>query len=181
MGQRNSFGKLEKILNSITEPKKALLLITVISFFLRILPMRFRYLLGYDPYFHLAYIRYALSHGWVNFFSYARGPWGFQIRLFHPLGLWMTPAYLYKVLKFLGLSLYNTFRLTPVIFGVLTIILVYLSLLELYGRRKAFFGALLLAVSFGHIFRSMAGYYRGDNYMVFWLSLIHISEPTRPY
>ncbi|WP_297495286.1 STT3 domain-containing protein [Thermococcus sp.] len=153
------------------EPKFALSTIVSIALVIRLLPMRFKYLLGYDPYFHLAYIKYALSHGWVNFFPYALGPWGIQIKLFHPLGLWMTPAFIYKLLHPFGLSLYNAFRLTPVIFGVLTVVFIYLAVLRLYGKKEAFLSAFLLAVSFGHVFRSMAGYYRGDNYMLFWYSV----------
>ena len=155
----------------LIEPKFAVPIIAVVALILRLLPMRFKYLLGYDPFFHLAYIRYALTHGWVNFFPYALGPWGYQVHNFHPLGLWMTPAFIYKLLHPFGVSLYNAFRITPVIFGVLTVVLVYISVLKLYGEREAFLSAFLLAVSFGHVFRSMAGYYRGDNYMLFWYSV----------
>jgi len=162
---------VEKIAELVAKPQIALPLITILAFIIRLLPMRFKYLLGYDPFFHLAYIRYALTHGWVNFFPYALGPWGVSIKLFHPLGLWMTPAFVYKLLNPFGLSLFNAFRITPVMFGVLTVILVYLAILKLYGKEKALFSAFLLAVSFGHVFRSMAGYYRGDNYMLFWYSV----------
>ncbi|WP_367884747.1 hypothetical protein [Thermococcus sp. JCM 11816] len=93
------------------------------------------------------------------------------MRTFHPLGLWATPAYVYKLLKIFGLSLYNAFRITPVIFGILTIAVFYWALLKLYDEKRAFFASLFLAVSFGHVFRSMAGYYRGDNYMLFWYSI----------
>ncbi|NJE49408.1 STT3 domain-containing protein [Thermococcus sp. 9N3] len=156
----------------LIEPKFAVPIIAVVALILRLLPMHFKYLLGYDPFFHLAYIRYALEKGeWVNFFPYAFGPWGMQIKLTQPLGLWMTPAFIYKLLHPFGVSLYNAFRITPVIFGVLTIIFIYLAVLKLYGKREAFLSAFLLAVSFGHVFRSMAGYYRGDNYMLFWYSL----------
>jgi len=52
---------------------------------------RFKYLLGYDPYFHLAYIEEVNKVGkWINFLTFAGGPWGYQVKLFHPLGLWMT-------------------------------------------------------------------------------------------
>ncbi|WP_258083263.1 STT3 domain-containing protein [Thermococcus thermotolerans] len=155
----------------ILTPKYAAVILTVLASAIRLLPMRFKYLLGYDPYFHLAYIRYALEKGeWVNFFPYATGPWGSQIHNSHPLGLWMTPAYVYKLLSVFGVSLYDAFRITPVIFGVLTVLFTYLAVLRLYGRREAFLSAFFLAVLFGHIFRSMAGYYRGDNYMLFWYS-----------
>lgn len=168
---RDGKGKVHDFLRRPIEPRIALPLITVIALVIRLLPMRFKYLLGYDPYFHLAYIKYALTHGWVNFFPYAAGPWGAQIKLFHPLGLWMAPAYVHKFLSLFGVSLFNAFRITPVIFGVLTIVFTYLSILRLYGKKEAYISAFLLAVSFGHVFRSMAGYYRGDNYMLFWYSV----------
>ncbi len=163
--------KASRLAESAVAPKYAVPLLLAIATAVRLLPLRFKYLLGYDPYFHLAYVRYGLSHGWVSFFPYALGPWGMQIRFSHPLGLWMTPAYVYKILSVLGISLYNSFRVTPVIFGVLTLLFLYLTVLRLYGRKEAFLSALFLAVMFGHVFRSMAGYYRGDNYMVFWYSL----------
>jgi len=139
---------------------------------LRLIPLRFRYLLGYDPYFHLAYIEEALKAGeWFNFFTLASGPWGFQIKTFHPLGLWMTPTYIYKLLSIFGISIQTAFKITPVIFGVLTIAFFYLAFLKFYDEKRAFFASLFLALSFGHIFRSMANYYRGDNYMLFWYSV----------
>ncbi|NJE62121.1 STT3 domain-containing protein [Thermococcus sp. 21S7] len=156
----------------LIDPRFAAVIIAVIALVLRLLPMRFKYLLGYDPYFHFTYVRYSLDRGeWVNFFTYAVGPWGMQIRHFHPLGLWMTPAYIYEFLSIFGVSLYNAFRVTPVIFGVLTVVFTYLAVLKLYGKEEAFLSAFFLAVLFGHVFRSMAGYYRGDNYMLFWYSV----------
>ncbi|MDI3475595.1 MAG: dolichyl-phosphooligosaccharide-protein glycotransferase [Thermococcaceae archaeon] len=156
----------------VLKPKFALPLVTGVALILRLLPLRLKYMLGYDPYFHLAYIEEALKAGeWFNFLTIAGGPWGFQVRTFHPLGLWMTPAYVYKVLKVFGISLYDAFRITPVIFGVLTVAFFYLALLKLYDEKRALFASLFLAVSFGHVFRSMANYYRGDNYMLFWYSI----------
>ncbi|ASJ11590.1 glycosyltransferase family 39 protein [Thermococcus thioreducens] len=164
--------RLAVVCGLILTPKYAAVILTVLASAIRLLPMRFKYLLGYDPYFHLAYIRYALEKGeWVNFFPYAIGPWGFQIHNFHPLGLWMTPAYVNKFLSVFGVSLYDAFRITPVIFGVLTVLFTYLAILRLYGKKEAFLSAFFLAVLFGHVFRSMAGYYRGDNYMLFWYSV----------
>ncbi|WP_287197741.1 oligosaccharyl transferase, STT3 subunit [Thermococcus sp.] len=148
------------------------MLIIIIATIIRLIPIRFRYLLGYDPYFHLAYIEEALKAGdWFNFFTLANGPWGFQVKTFHPLGLWMTPAYIYKILKIFGVSIQTAFKITPVIFGVLTIAFFYLALLKFYDEKRAFFASLFLALSFGHVFRSMVNYYRGDNYMLFWYSV----------
>ncbi|GEM_PF-683515 len=164
--------KFIKVYESMLTPRYAIIILTVLASAIRLLPTRFRYLLGYDPYFHLAYIQYALKKGeWMNFFPYASGPWGIQLHDFHPLGLWMTVAYVYKFFSIFGVSLYNAFRITPVIFGVFTVIFIYIAMLRLYGKREAFLSSFFLAVLFGHIFRSMAGYYRGDNYMIFWYSV----------
>ncbi|NJE05687.1 oligosaccharyl transferase, STT3 subunit [Thermococcus sp. M36] len=166
------FERFSRWKERVLEPRFALVLTAAVAGLIRLLPLRFKYLLGYDPYFHLAYIRYALEKGaWVNFFPYATGSWGYIISSFHPKGLWMTPAYVYKLLSPFGVSLYNAFRVTPVIFGVLTVVFIYLVALRLYGREEAFLSAFLLSVLFGHVFRSMAGYYRGDNYMLFSYSL----------
>ena len=162
---------LFKFYDVLLTPKYAVLFLVFIASAIRLIPMRFKYLLGYDPYFHLAYIKYALTHGWVNFFPYALGPWGYLISSSHPFGFWMAPFFIYRLLHPLGVSLYNTFRITPVIFGVLTVLFVYLAILRLYGRKEALASSFFMAISFAHIFRSMAGYYRGDNYMLFWYSV----------
>ncbi|WP_457751213.1 oligosaccharyl transferase, STT3 subunit [Thermococcus sp.] len=171
MNARTLKGEFFKLYEIMLRPKYGLLVIVILASAIRLLPMRFKYLLGYDSYFHLAYIRYVLTHGWVNFFPYALGPWGYQVSSSHPFGFWMTPYVFYCLFHPLGASLYNVFRVTPVIFGVLTVVFVYLTVLLLYGKREALSSAFFLAVSFAHVFRSMAGYYRGDNYMLFWYSV----------
>ncbi|WP_457754606.1 oligosaccharyl transferase, STT3 subunit [Thermococcus sp.] len=159
-----------KKLDKIFEPKVALPWITLIAAVFRVIPLRYKYLFGYDPYFHLAYIEESLKAGhWLNFLTIAGGPWGTKIS--HPLGLYLAPYYVYKFLLVFGVSLYDAFRITSVIFGVLTIIFFYLAMLNFYGKREAFFSAFFLSVMFGHISRSMANYYRGDNYMLFWYSV----------
>ncbi|RLF87667.1 oligosaccharyl transferase, STT3 subunit, partial [Thermococci archaeon] len=141
----------------------------VLALVVRLVPLRMKYMYGYDPYFHLKYILYCMEKGqWVNFFPYALGPWGMKVKLFHPLGLWATPAYLSKILP--G-SIDFAFKVTPVIFGVLTIVFFTYALSRVYGYKTAALFSLLFAFNFGHIMRSMANYYRGDNYMLFWYSV----------
>ncbi|WP_456398468.1 oligosaccharyl transferase, STT3 subunit, partial [Palaeococcus sp. (in: euryarchaeotes)] len=164
------FEKVIKLSEKFLEPRYALSFVVIIATIFRLIPLRYHYLFGYDPYFHLAYIEESLKAGeWMKFITFAGGPWGYFIS--HPLGLYMTPVYIYKLLSVFGVSLYNAFRITPVIFGVLTVAFFYLAMLNFYGEREAFFSSFLLAVMFGHAFRSMANYYRGDNYMLFWYSV----------
>ena len=147
-------------------------IIALTALLIRLIPYRLKYPIGYDPYFHLAYLEYISSHGWVNYFPYALGPRGILMNHFHPRGMWGTPYVIYHILKPLGTSVYGAFKLTPPIFGALTVVAIYYSVKKLYGWKTAAWTSIFLSLSFGHVFRSMANYYRGDNYALFWYSVV---------
>jgi len=50
-----------KRFEKVFEPKVALPLIVLIATVFRLIPLRYKYLFGYDPYFHLAYIEESLK------------------------------------------------------------------------------------------------------------------------
>lgn len=167
-------GQSEKTLQKTLSRLKSFvpLLIGMVAFAVRLIPYRLKYLIGYDPYFHLAYLEYVTEHGWVNYFPYALGPWGFLINHFHPKGLWGVPYLVYLLGKHFGLSITGAFKLTPPIFGALTVLTLYYTVKTLYSEKAALLSALILTFSFGHVFRSMSSYYRGDNYALFWYSFV---------
>ncbi len=148
------------------------LLIALIALVIRLIPYRLKYPIGYDPYFHLAYLEYITEHGWVDYFTHALGPWGFLINHFHPKGMWGTPYAVYTIGKVAGFSVYGAFKLTPPIFGALTVLALYYTVRRIHSEKAAVLSSLILALTFGHIFRSMANYYRGDNYALFWYSVV---------
>lgn len=158
-------GKLKQMFT----PRTSLFMLLLISLFYRVYPLfRFQYLFGFDPYVHLSVIR-EMMHGTLNgIYTLSNAPFGAKIT--EPMGLYYTPLYLYKIFRIFGVSLYDSFRVTPVIFGILTITLLYITLLHTYGKREALLSTLFLALSWGHIHRSMANYYRGDNYILFLFS-----------
>ncbi|AFL95064.1 putative oligosaccharyl transferase, STT3 subunit 2 [Thermococcus cleftensis] len=159
-------------LTGLMKTKYILPVLVITALILRLIPLRLKYFLGYDTYFHAAYVEYSATMGkWVNFFPYANAPWGMLIDQFHPKGFWITPFYLYKLLSPLGLSIDEAFRVTPAVVGTATVVLIYFAIKSLYGEREAGLSAIFLAISFGHIFRSMANYYRGDNYLLLWYAL----------
>ncbi|WP_246454629.1 oligosaccharyl transferase, STT3 subunit [Thermococcus camini] len=159
-------------LGSLIKTRYLLPGIILLALILRLIPMRFSYFLGYDTYFHATYVEYSAALGsWVNFFPYANAPWGMLIDQFHPKWFWMPPFYLYKLLSPLGVSIGEAFRVTPAIVGTVTIIFAYIAIKNLYSNTEAALSAVFMAISFGHIFRSMANYYRGDNYLLLWYSL----------
>ena len=173
---------LISILDMLLVTKYFIFVLMGISLTYRIITLRFKYFLGYDTYFHAAYVEYVIKTGkWINFFPYANAPWGMLINQFHPKGFWAIPVYLDKVLNPLGISSITIFKLTPVIVGVTTVLVVYVALINMYNKEVASISSMFLAISFGHIFRSMAGYYRGDNLILLWytISLLGISRALR--
>ncbi|NJE07001.1 oligosaccharyl transferase, STT3 subunit [Thermococcus sp. M39] len=153
------------------KPKYRLAIILSLGFFYRIYPFFIqKYLFGFDPYVHLSVIREILKETIQNnTYSLSNAPYGAKI--IEPLGLYYIPIAIYKFSSIFGASLYDSFRIIPVIFGVLTVLFLYLTVLNVYGKKEAFFSALFLALMWGHIHRSMANYYRGDNYVLFLFSI----------
>ena len=165
-------GEVLRRLKCVTKTRCFLPILILIALALRLIPLRFEYFLGYDTYFHATYVEYSARIGeWVNFFPYANAPWGMLIDQFHPKGFWMPPVYVHGVLRPFGVSIETAFKVTPVLVGLATIVLVYFALKSLYNGEVATLSSLFLAISFGHVFRSMANYYRGDNYILLWYSI----------
>lgn len=131
-----------------------------------------KYLFGFDPYVHLSVIREFLNGNIQDNLIYPLSLAPYGARINEPLGIYYVPMWIFKITKLLGLSLYDTFRLTPVLFGILTIVFFYSSIAKLHGKKYAIHSALFLAITFAHISRSMANYYRGDNYALFFFSVI---------
>ncbi len=157
-------------------------ILLVVGLAFRLAPLRFRYFLGYDTYFHATYVEYVIKTGkWINFFPYANAPWGMLINQFHPKGFWAIPVYIHRTLAPLGVSPIMAFKITPPIVGTITILMVYTALRRMYNNEIAMLSSLFFAISFGHVFRSMAGYYRGDNFVLMWysISLVGISLALR--
>lgn len=134
--------------------RELVLLFGIVAVFLgiRLTFLRYGFLYGFDPYYHYHNARALLEEGALLPFSF------------------YTPALLvHALLKPLGVSFYDAFRLTTPLVGALTLVLFYLLARELFGNRAACLGALILAVLPGFVTRALAGNYRGDLYaMLFY-------------
>ncbi|ALV63874.1 oligosaccharyl transferase [Thermococcus sp. 2319x1] len=157
-------------IKQLSKTISAIIVIIFITLTYRIYPyFKCGYLFGFDPYVHVSVIREMLK-GNLQYYPLSNAPFGAEIT--EPLGLYYVPLYVYKTLSIFGVSLYNAFRITPVIFGLLTVLFFFMAVLNFYGRKEAIFSALFLSLSYGHIHRSMANYYRGDNYILFLFSVL---------
>jgi hypothetical protein len=148
--------------------------IALIALAFRITPLRFdNLLLGGDPWYH-----YSVSEKILETGSYP--VWDYNI--YYPAGTWLAPligfyhlpVYLYKFTAIAGMSFFKTFQITPAIFGALICIPLYFLIAELYNKRVALLSAMLFAISPWGAERSLAGFYRGDVFFLFFILLIFL-------
>ncbi|MFH1210098.1 MAG: glycosyltransferase family 39 protein [archaeon] len=76
----------------------------------------------------------------------------------HPLGYY---ASYYYTAKMIGIE--NSFMLTPIIFGLISLVIFYFLIKKLFNKNTALISTFLLAVCLGHISKSAAHTFRGDN------------------
>jgi hypothetical protein len=137
-----------------------IILILLLAAGLRFVPYQKETFYGFDPYVHYSIVDQSLKSGELplanNLDICPRG-----VTSNHPIGFYSLPFILGK---FINLKL--AFSISSVLFGVLTIFLVYLLFKQVFNKKTAIFGSLFLTVCFAHIARSHANYYRGENFMV---------------
>lgn len=141
--------------------------IALIALAFRITTLRFdNLLLGGDPWYHYKIAKILLETGEYPMWEYyTRYPYGEPV--IAPPGFYYLPVMLYKLAALTGISFFRVFQLLPAIIGVLSIIPFYLLIKELFNRKTGLIAALLLAISPAGITRALAGYYRGEVFLVF--------------
>jgi dolichyl-diphosphooligosaccharide--protein glycosyltransferase len=143
-----------------------LFVIFLVALALRLTTARYNLLLEADPWYHFKIASILLESGKYPMYEYySRYPFGESV--FSPPGLYYTPVYLYKIFGFVGVSFFRVFQLLPAISGSLSVAPLYLLTKELYVKRIGFLTALLFAISPAGIERSLAGFYRGEAFMLF--------------
>ncbi len=132
-----------------------LLAIVLVTFSIRLIFYNNGYLYGVDPYYHFYNVKNIVEQGGTIF----------------PLNLYFPAIFLYGILKFFNVTLYDSFRLTSPIFGALTVIAAFFLAKEFLNRRLAFFSAILLALIPAFVTRTFAANYRGDLFSMFFYVL----------
>ena len=129
--------------------------IVLVTFSIRLIFYNNGYLYGVDPYYHFDNVKDIVNRSDALF----------------PLGLYFPAIFLYGILKFFGISLYDSFRLTSPIFGCLTVIAAFFLAKEFLNKKLAFFSALSLALLPAFVTRTFAANYRGDIFSMFFYIL----------
>jgi dolichyl-diphosphooligosaccharide--protein glycosyltransferase len=144
--------------------------IILVALALRLTTFKYPYLMAYDPFHHYKIAEYIVETGEFPFFwELSLAPKGTYI--FEPMGLYYVSVLLYKILGPLGFDFFSTFKLTPTIMGLFTIVSVYVLVQHIFNKRTAFFTAVILAVLPGFIYRTASGFYRGDGFIMGFMVL----------
>ena len=164
----------------------ALLEVTIVSLILfiallvRLLPMRWGWHLSeFDPYYQYRLTEYMVNNGffsWVDWHDTQRWyPYGHYVGQGSFAGLALTSAFLYKIIQPISgpysMSLYDFCVLFPVIFGVLTCLVLYTLGKDVGGKEVGLFASLFLALNSSHIARTSLGFFDDETVGIFGILL----------
>jgi len=149
------------LLEALKNRKELVFLVAILllAFVIRIIPYGSDSY-DYDTYVHYSVVQQAIERGELPLKnSLDSCPDG--IKATHPLGFYLLPWIIGHII-----NIKLSFALSSVFFGVLTILLLYILLKKTIGTRAALIGVSFLAICSGHIVRSHALVYRGENFVL---------------
>ncbi|MEM2403716.1 MAG: STT3 domain-containing protein [Candidatus Methanomethylicia archaeon] len=155
-----------------------LMLICLISISLRAMNSIYGlYLNEYDPHFWWRCTSYILDKGFGSWFSWIDDkswfPNGRNVSLTSYPGVPFTGAILYIVANTIGISLplYNFLSLVPIILSTIVVILIYLTVRDVFDETSGLMAALLMATSSPYIARTNVGWFDTESVGMFALLL----------
>ncbi len=142
----------------------------IIGAVIRVLPT-FKYgahLTADDPLLHYRITEYLVKTGHLPTFDpLAWHPWSYNPSEVLPILHYYTGAAIYKIASLFGFNdLYTVVVYIPVVFAPLVVIPVYLLAKELWGRSAAITSAFAISLSWAYINRSLAGWYRHEQFAI---------------
>ena len=156
-------------MNRINKEAAILLGVLLMALALRLYTYGYEYLMGVDPFHHYKIAEYIVTTGeFPERWYLSRYPEGELI--VQPMGLYYVSVILYKILGPLGSSFMDVFKLATPLFGVATLIPVYLMTKDLFDKKSAFYAVLILAFLPAFTYRTMSGFYRGDAFFMFFMA-----------
>ena len=149
--------------------KYLLIIILLIALSLRLYSIRFPYLMLNDEWMHYERARRLLEDGTYPAINYLDGLEGSNYYVAGYEGMYFLPVIVFKLISFTGVSFFRLFQILPVLLGVLSIIPLYLITKKHYDKKTALIGSAFFGVTIASTERSLAGYYRGDVFMLFFM------------
>ncbi|WP_087036435.1 glycosyltransferase family 39 protein [Thermococcus litoralis] len=127
-----------------------------------------KYFIDPDTFYHFEIYKLAIKEWIPKYYSLANAPFGSLIG--EPLGLYIIPALLYKLLSAFGFEVIKVFKMWPPLVGFFSIIGVYLLGRKLHSEWAGLWGALVMMFSVAHWTRTFSGNARGDGpFLMFFI------------
>ncbi len=146
-----------------------LTIILALAAIIRLLPLRWgAYISEFDPYFNYNDMRQIATNGWHYWYHYtdtnAWYPFGRAPVITSYPGTSFTGTLTYQFLNSLGIpiSLYQSAVYSPVILGLLAVLVTYFFARDLWGKSAGLFAALFLAFNSSLISRTDLGFFRNE-------------------
>jgi len=145
----------------------SLILTILIAFVVRLYPLLLGWdplIKAFDPWMQLRAAEYIIDNGFLNFLTwydtFSWYPYGRLTGASLYFGVPLAIVLVYNVLTFVGFNVTVQFAATlvPVIFGTITIMVIYLLATELISRRAGLFAALVMSVTPSFLSRSILGF-----------------------
>ncbi len=183
-----------------------LVLILMLAFTIRLLPMRWGYYLSeFDPYYQYRLTSDIVHNGYTHWLTWqdtmSWWPWGRDVAPTSFPGLALVAATLYNILNALGVpmvpayaagplasdGLYNFVIMFPVIMATITCLAIYFWGKDIGGKEVGLFTAFFLALNGSYIGRTSLGFFDDETvgvlsiilYSIFFLRAIEKEKPMK--
>jgi len=170
-----------------------LILILILAFTIRLLPMRWGYYLSeFDPYWQYRLTKDIVQNGYSHWTTWkdtmSWWPWGKDVGYLSFPGLPLTAATFYNLFNALGVPMvpafttdplasdpvYNLVVIFPVLMGTLTCLAIYFLGKDMGGKEVGLFAAFFLALSASHIGRTSLGFFDDETVAIFGIILFSL-------
>ena len=127
-----------------------------------------KYFIDPDTFYHFEIYKLAIKEWIPKYYPLADAPFGSLIG--EPLGLYIIPALLYKLLSAFGFEVIKVFKMWPPLVGFFSIIGVYFLGKKLHSEWAGLWAALVMMFSVAHWTRTFSGNARGDGpFLMFFI------------
>ncbi|ALV62046.1 oligosaccharyl transferase [Thermococcus sp. 2319x1] len=127
-----------------------------------------KYFIDPDTFYHFEIYKLAIKEWVPKYYPLADAPFGSLIG--EPLGLYIIPALLYKLLSAFGFEVIKVFKMWPPLVGFFSIIGVYFLGRKLHSEWAGLWAALVMMFSVAHWTRTFSGNARGDGpFLMFFI------------
>jgi len=136
------------------------LLVAFIGFKIRMQTAQTKYFIDPDTFYHFEIYKLTIKEWIPKYYIMADAPFGAKIA--EPIGLYILPAILYKILSVFGYTEIAVFKFWPPLVGFFSIVAIYILGKKFHSDWAGLWAATVMMFSTAHFVRTFSGNNRGD-------------------